>query len=191
MSKKLNLSGKLDFTDIDLTAQEVVINELIDELPVETNGLICGKIQSYSGHIMSYTKSNGMEALAMAIGNATDREVDIQTDLGKIGTETHKFECYLYTPEYEKYSYRMFFVKYNVSNYPVTVVLEESIAKSISGTGRGYIYTCDTRNELEELVVNVLTSKRIITVMQELIRVNQSKRNLEKTTETTTDEENG
>ena len=84
-----------------------------------------------------------------------------------------------------------FFVKYNVSNYPVTVVLEESIAKSISGTSGEYIYTCDTRNELEELVVNVLTSKRIITVMQELIRVNQSKRNLEKTTETTTDEENG
>lgn len=82
-------------------------------------------------------------------------------------------------------------VKYNVSNYPVTVVLEESIAKSISGTSGEYIYTCDTRNELEELVVNVLTSKRIITVMQELIRVNQSKRNLEKTTETTTDEENG
>ena len=68
---------------------------------------------------------------------------------------------------------------------------KESIAKSISGTSGEYIYTCDTRNELEELVVNVLTSKRIITVMQELIRVNQSKRNLEKTTETTTDEENG
>ena len=84
----------------------------------------------------------------------------------------------------------MFFVKYNVSNHPVTVVLEESIAKSISGTGRGYIYTCDTRNELEELVVNILTSKRIITVMQELIRVNQAKKNSEKTAETTIDEEN-
>ena len=33
MSKKLNLSGKLDFTDIDLTAPEVVINELLEELP--------------------------------------------------------------------------------------------------------------------------------------------------------------
>lgn len=42
MSKKLNLSGKLDFTDIDLTAPEVVINELLEELPAETNGLICG-----------------------------------------------------------------------------------------------------------------------------------------------------
>ena len=141
MSNKLNLGGKLDFTDIDLTAPEVVINELLEELPVETNGLICGKIQSYSGHIMSYTISNGMSSLAIALGNATDRKVDIQSDLGEIGTETHKFECYLYTPEYEKYHYRMFFVKYNISNYPVKVVLEESIAKSISGTSRGYIYT--------------------------------------------------
>lgn len=189
MSNKLNLGGKLDFTDIDLTAPEVVINELLEELPVETNGLICGKIQSYSGHIMSYTISNGMSSLAIAFGNATDRKVDIQSDLGEIGTETHKFECYLYTPEYEKYHYRMFFVKYNISNYPVKVVLEESIAKSISGTSGGYIYTCNTRNELEELVVNILTSKRIITVMQELIRVNQSKKIIEKTAETTIDGE--
>ena len=70
----------------------------------------------------------------------------------------------------------MFFVKYEVSNYPVTVVLEESIAKSISGTNSGYIYTCNTRDELEELIVSVLTSKRIIKVMQELIRVNQAKK---------------
>lgn len=190
MSKKLNLSGKLDFTDIDLTAPEVVINELLEELPAETNGLICGKIQSYSGHVMSY-KTRGISSLALALETTSDRDVDIQNDLGKMGTEIHKFECFLYTPEYESYRYRMFFVKYNVSNYPVTVVLEESIAKSISGTSGEYIYTCDTRNELEELVVNVLTSKRIITVMQELIRVNQSKRNLEKTAETTKDEENG
>ena len=189
MSKKLNLSGKLDFSDIDLTAPDIVINELLEELPAETNGLICGKIQSYSGPIMSYTKSSGRAALALALGTATDKEVDIQSDLGKIGTETHKFECYLYTPEYEKYRYRMFFVKYNVSNYPVTVVLEESIAKSISGTNSGYIYTCNTRNELEELVVNILTSKRTITVMQELIRVSQAKKMPEEKEETNIDEE--
>lgn len=180
MSKKLNLGGKLDYTDIDLTAPDIVINEVLEELPVETKGLICGKIQPYNGHIMSYTKSSGMASLAFALGTAQDKEVDIQDDLGKIGTETHKFECYLFTPEYEKYRYRMFFVKYNVSNYPVTVVLEESIAKSISRTNSGYIYTCNTRDELEELVVNILTSKRIVTVMQELIRVNQAKKMSEK-----------
>lgn len=71
-----------------------------------------------------------MSSIAFALGTE-DQEIDIQNDLGKIGTETHKFECYLFTPEYEKYRYRMFFVKYNVSNYPVTVVFEDSVAQSI------------------------------------------------------------
>lgn len=82
MSKKLNLSGKLDFTDIDLTAPEVVINELLEELPAETNGLICGKIQSYSGHVMPY-KTRGISSLALALETTSARDVDIQNDLGK------------------------------------------------------------------------------------------------------------
>lgn len=174
MSRKLNLNGKLDFEDIDLTAPDIVIRELLDQLPEETNGVICGKIQIYNGPVTSYTKS-GISSLAITLGTV-DKEVDIQNELGKIGTETHKYECYLYTPEYEKYRYRMFFIKYNVSNYPVTVVLEESIAKSIPSVNGGYICNCNTRSELEELIVNVLTSKRIVTVMQELIRVNQAKK---------------
>ena len=189
MAKKLNLGEKLDFTDIDLTAPDIVINELLEQLPTETNGLICGKIQPYSGHIMSYTKKSGMASLSVTLGTVQEKEVDIQSQLGEIGTETHKFECYLYTPEYETYRYRMFFTKYNVSTYPATVVLEESIAKSISGTNSGYIYTCNTRDELEELIVSVLTSKRIIKVMQELIRVNQAKKMSEEKEDVNVDEE--
>ena len=41
MSKKLSLYEKLDFTDIDLTAPDIVISELLEQLPDETNGLIC------------------------------------------------------------------------------------------------------------------------------------------------------
>ena len=36
MAKKLNLGEKLDFTDIDLTAPDIVINELLEQLPIET-----------------------------------------------------------------------------------------------------------------------------------------------------------
>lgn len=174
MNNNLNLKGKLDFSEIDLTAPEIVIDELLSQLPKETNGLICGKIKEYDGYIMSYRKP-GLSSIAAAIGTA-EKEIDIQNDLGEIGTETHKFECYLYTPEYEKYRYRMFFIKYNISNYPATVVLENSIAKSISTTSGGYIYVCNTRNDLEELIISILTSKRIIAVMQELIRVSQAQK---------------
>ena len=40
---KLNLNEKLEFSDIDLTAPDVVIKEVLAELPTETNGIIAGK----------------------------------------------------------------------------------------------------------------------------------------------------
>jgi len=176
MAKELNLSEKLDFSDIDLTAPDIVINEILAQLPEETNGLIMGKIVPYDGPVMSYTKK-GVSSIALSLSLGTeDKEIDIQEKLGKIGQETRKFECYLYTPEYEKYRYRVFFVKHDLSNYPATIVLDSSVAKSISSSNSGYIYTCSTRSELETLIINVLTSKRVVSVMQELIRVNQAKK---------------
>lgn len=179
MEKRLNLSDRLDFNDIDLTAPEKVISEVLDQLSQETKGIICGNIDTYNGHVMSYTKT-GFSSIAMAIGSV-DKEVDIQSDLGKIGQETHKFECYLYTPEYDKYKYRVFFVKYDTSNYPVNIILEESVARSISSGGSGYVLSCDTHEELEELMYKIFNSKKLISVMQELIRINQSKKALKDT----------
>ena len=176
MAKKLNISEKLDFSDIDFTAPEKVIDEILTQLSDETNGIILGKVTSYNGHVRSYRKTSGISTVAMAIGTMTEKEVDIQQDLGKIGQETHKFECFLYTPEYEKYKYRVFFVKYDVANYPVEIILEESVARSITRPNSGYVFTCNTRDELEELMVNIFTSKKLITVMQELVRINQSKK---------------
>lgn len=173
MEKKLNISERLDFNDIDLTAPEKVISEILAQLSEETNGIICGNIAAYSGHVMSY--KTGFSSIADALGTA-DKEVNIQRDLGKIGQETHKFECYLYTPEYDKYKYRVFFVKYDTSNYPVNIILEESVAKSISSGNSGYILSCATREELEELIYKIFNSKKLISVMQELIRINQSKK---------------
>lgn len=174
MEKRLNISDRLDFNDIDLTAPEKVISEVLDQLFKETNGIICGNIDTYSGHVMSYTKA-GFPSLAVTIGSA-DKELDIQNDLGKIGQETHKFECYLYTPEYDKYKYRVFFVKYDTSNYPVNIILEASVARSISNVNSGYVLSCATREELEELMYKIFNSKKLISVMQELIRINQSKK---------------
>lgn len=174
MDKKFSFGEKLDFNDIDLTAPDKVIEEILSQLPEETNGIIMGKIQPYSGHVFSYKKA-GFSGIAEALGTV-DKTVDIQTDLGKIGQETHKFECFLYTPEYDKYKYRVFFVKHDIANYPVDVILDESVARSISGSNSGYVHTCNTREELENLVYNIFNSKRLVAVMQELIRINQAKK---------------
>ena len=174
MAKKLNITEKLDFNNIDFTAPEKVIEEILSQVSEETNEIVLGKIASYSGNVMSYTQT-GISSLAAAIGTV-NKEINIQKDLGKIGQETHKFECYLYTPEYEKYKYRVFFVKYDIANYPVSIILEESVARSVSGTNSGYVFTCNTKDELEDLIIKIFTSKKLISVMQELIRINQSKK---------------
>lgn len=168
MTENLNLGEKLDFADIDLTAPSKVIEEILSELPKETNGIILGKIEAYNGPVFSYTTMD----IAGALGC---KKVDIQKDLGEIGQERYKYECFLYTPEYDKYKYRIFFVNYSISHYPVDIILEESVAESISISG-AYIYTCDTRNELESLVLRIFSSKRVISVMQNLVRINQAKR---------------
>lgn len=182
MEKKLNISERLDFNDIDLTAPEKVISDILSQLSEETKGIICGNVTAYSGHVSSYTK-HGFSSIAAALGTGTvDKEIDIQDDLGKIGQDTHKFECFLYTPEYDKYKYRVFFVKYDTSNYPVNIILEESVARSISTGSSGYVISCATREELEELIYKIFNSKKLISVMQELIRINQSKKASNNTT---------
>lgn len=51
MNSRFNFNEKLDFSDIDLTAPEKVIEEILSQLPEETNGIILSKIQPYSGHV--------------------------------------------------------------------------------------------------------------------------------------------
>ena len=177
MEKKLNLCEKLNFDEIDLTAPDIVIDCILNQLPDETNGLVLGKIALYSGPVESYRKP-GLSGMAAALGTA-DKLINIQNELGVHGAQTHKFECYIYTPVYQNYKYRMFFIQYADGNYPVKIVLEESIAKSIPECGSRYTCICNTREELEDLVYSILTSKKVISIMQELIRINQAKKSNE------------
>lgn len=172
MDKKLNFSGKLDFNDIDLTAANEVVKKIADQLEAETNGIILGKVVSYSGHVVSYTKP-GLAGISAVLGTA-DTKVDIQTTLGRQGEEVHKYEFYIETPLYSKYKYRICYLQYGAGNYPVKVVLEEHVANEIfASASSGYIVRCQNPQELEELIVKVIYSKVVLTVMQELIRINQ------------------
>lgn len=181
MENKLNLSGKLDFSDIDLTAPNKVVEEIVAQLAHATNDIIHGAIVEYSGHITSYTKA-GWSAISAALGTI-DTKVDIQTTLGKSGEEEHKYELYLHTPLHKHYKFRILYLQYGIANYPVKVVLEQNVANDVyDESNASYIVTCDNRDELEELIYSILNSKKIIRVMQELIRINQVQKELSTTT---------
>lgn len=192
MNKDLNFSGMLDFSEVDLTAPDKVIEEILAQLPGVTQNIISGSIVKYDGHVTSYTTKDTTTAVIEALGTiSAEKRVDIQKSLGEFGEEEKKFECFLYTSGYTKYKYRMFFMKYGIANYPVKFTLEESISKSIQGTNSNYIVTCNKRDEVEDLILKILTSKKVLGVMQELIRIYQAKKSEEtsKTMDTLVDAE--
>lgn len=171
MKNKFNFEGKIDFNDIDLTSPKIVIEELIKELSDATNNIVEGVIEDYSGPIHSYT-DNGINSIKMALGNMS-RRVDIQEKLGKISNNSEKYEFYLKTPLYEHYKFRICFINFGVGNYPVEVVLEQGIVDDICGEDEEYILTCNNKDEFEELLINILNSERVVSVMQELVRIHQ------------------
>lgn len=58
MRNKLNLDGMLDFSEMDLTAPEVVVQELLAQLPENTQQIVRGSIAKYDGHVTSYKSNN-------------------------------------------------------------------------------------------------------------------------------------
>ncbi|WP_051411378.1 hypothetical protein [Ruminococcus flavefaciens] len=162
--EKLDFSGVLDFNDVDLTDPNIVVQGILSQIKDATGNIITGNIEPYSGHIFP---SNN---LSLAIGT-----VDIQKALGKQGEEKNKYEVYLSTPVFDQYKYRICFIQFGVAKYPVTVVLEKSIATELKKImlGSDYIFKCDNRTELEELMYSVIKSEKVIEVMQELIKVYQ------------------
>lgn len=80
------------------------MEEIVNQLSAETNGIICGKVAAYSGHIVSY-KTSGLSGLRAALD--VEKHVDIQTTLGKQGEEYQKFEFYLHTPLSKQYKFRI------------------------------------------------------------------------------------
>lgn len=171
MENRFNFEGKIDFNDIDLTSPKVVIEDLIKGLSEATNNIVEGIVAEYSGPIHSYT-DNGINAIKMALGTVS-RKVDIQEKLGKISGESKKYEFYLKTPLYEHYKFRVCFINFGVGNYPVEVVLEQGIVDDIYGQDEEYVLICNNKDDFEELIINILNSKRVISIMQELVRIHQ------------------
>lgn len=173
--EKLNLSSRLNFDDIDLTAPDIVVKELALQIAQETNGIITGTVEKYDGPVVSYTAVPAVLSGFQSVLGTSEKKIDIQESLGKFGEKTSKYEFYLSTPTFEQYQYRICFLQYGVANYPAKVVLEQSVADEINqhGINSNYIYTCNNRKELENLIAKIIFSKRIISIMQELIHINQ------------------
>ena len=173
MSEKLDIKNKLKFDVTDLTKPDTTIIEIGTQLESVTNGLVKGVVKEYDGPIESYNILSGMTSLAAALG--TSQRHDIQSDLGEIGCQAFKFEFYLTSAKLSNYKFRIMFFEYGLSGYPVKIVLEQGLADEIfKKENADYIFEIQTKNELENVVYNILSSKRAIKVIQGLINVSLS-----------------
>ncbi len=152
MSYELGLKGKLDTAKQDLTLPKTILENISNELKAETDGEIEGMVLPYKGPIQSYTKKSG---LAM-FGIQTEQEVDIQDSLGAVGNKIERFEFCIAAQ-----SFKEFRIEYDLSVYPVTVVLEENISRQLKDKASlGYIVICKNREEFESIVVGAIKTQR-------------------------------
>lgn len=170
MSAKLDIKSKLKFDAVDLTNPDKTIAEIGTQLDSITNGLVKGIVNNYEGAIESYNTLSGMASLVAALG--ASQTYDIQNDLGEIGYKLFKFEFYLTSSKLPNYKFRVMFFEYGLGGYPVKIILEQGLADEIfKQEDANYIFEIQTKKELEDIVTNILASKRAIKVIQGLINV--------------------
>ena len=131
-------------------------------------------VRPYDGPIRSYiqTRENPTNALITAFQTKpVEERIDIQNRLGELGNTRKRFEVCLETPNDTDYKFRLMFIEYDATIYPVTVVLESDIANQLPQYGNGYIYKLRTRNDFQEFILNVINTDKTVTILQQLINL--------------------
>ena len=169
MSYDFNFDGILNYDDDQAVSPDTVIAELGNQLEKATNGFIKGVVREYNGPIESYDQMSAFASIASALGTSLVHR-DIQDNLGEIGYQEYKFEFFLTTSKLEDYKYRVLFFEYGIGMYPVKIVLEQGIADEIfKKENADYVVEYATKTELENVILNILKTKKVTKVMQELI----------------------
>ena len=69
----------------------------------------------------------------------------------------------------EHYKYRMMFVNHGTLSFPVTIVMNESLAVEYSGGQMKDIFWIESMKDLEELMGRVINSNTMESLIQKLI----------------------
>ncbi len=137
-----------------------IIQEQCNYLRNSTEGKIVAKVVEYDGVIESY--------LAMPQRESAAKVIDIQTKLGEKDQEGFSFEFFITSTATPNYKYRVMFVKYGISLYPVHITLDESIASEIGSDE--YIF-CDTQEEFEKVLELILNSSKLEKIINNLLAI--------------------
>lgn len=169
MEYDLGIRKRLNMEKPDLTPPEKILQNICEKISKETENAISGIVKEFDGPIRSYRQAPISETVTQF---NKPKEVNVQDTLGELGNEHRKFEFCITTPIYEHFRYRLMFIEYDLAVYPVTVVLEEQIARELQGKQeQSYIFTCNTREDFETFAINIVRTECVSQMMQRLINV--------------------
>lgn len=176
MKYDLGLNDKLNFDKVDLTPADIVVEEIAKELKSETRGLVDCNVKPYAGEIYSriVTKPSSMASSMTMLTSALDTRgheeiFDVQDSLGELINKENKYEVYLSTPKYKNYKFRLMFLKYDSTIYPVTIVLEQEISTQLQNAHNSYIYKIGSREEFEKFIISVIKTEKVTNILQQLV----------------------
>lgn len=152
----------------NLTLPKDIVQYQCDELSKMTKGLILGKIQEYDDPIDDYKTGIGISLPLKSVFE--EKEVSIQSDLGELSGNQFTYEFFITSKHTTNFVYRVFFLRYGISIYPLRIVLDETVAKEI---GRNTKEKCDSEEEFYTLLGEILNSDKIKTVVNSLLFINR------------------
>jgi len=161
------MSSLINFTPEDnseLKSPKNIVQEQCDELDRITNSLVIGKIQDYDGPIRSYSSN-----LASAITRTMNPTFDVQDELGDVSGTKFRFEFFLSSKHTPKFKYRVLFLEYGISFYPLLIVMDETIAKELNCQ---YCVECNDETDFNNLLAGILNSDKMKNVVNSLFSIN-------------------
>lgn len=139
--------------------------EIIPQISDATRGYVIGNIKEYSGEIFSYRKKSPLAALSIS----GEIDVDVQDSLGEKSPKEETYEIYLTAKDIEDYQYRILFFRFGIGGYPVKVVVNEDLAEEINKKSGKYIFTAESMDAFEQLLIKILQTRELKTIMQSII----------------------
>ena len=145
------------FSPANVVTPKNIIEGQCDILSNRTGGKVLAKLESYSGlEIPLYVKS-------------FDHTLS-KDKLGEQGVLQFRYEFFITLKNKVDYKYRVFFIYYSASVYPVSLILDETIASEIISDSE---IKCNTSEEFTKIFKKILTSKKLRTIIETLMSASQ------------------
>ena len=157
-----------------------LIQEQCEYLNKQTNGNIVARVTQYDGNVKSYNTASLFDVAGGLRAIAEGSHFEVQSVLGSVGDDNSiAYEFYVTSKKTPKYKFRAFLIYHDVFIYPVTFVIEEGIAYELFGNNNieennhnNYTVVATDEREFVELFSKIINSKRLTTVIENLIKLN-------------------